>query len=201
MVEAAPIVLASASVSRARMLEAAGVRFSVDAAAVDEDAVKRAMRAEDAPPGEAAEALAALKARQVARRHGDALVVGADQLLVCEGHWYDKPSDRRAAREQLLALRGRTHELVTAAVVVRGTEILWHHIDRAELTMRPFSEAFLDDYLACAGEGIYRAVGAYEVERLGVQLFSRISGSHFCILGLPLLPLLAFLRGHGVIVE
>lgn len=201
MAEVAPIVLASASHARACMLEAAGVAFAVDPASVDENAVKRAMRADGASAADTAEALAALKAGQAARKHPEALVVGADQLLVCGERWFEKPPDLAAAREQLIALRGQTHELVTAAVVFHGDEIVWHHVDRAQLTMRPFSDAFLDAYLAQAGDGIYRSVGGYEVEGLGVQLFSRISGSHYAILGLPLLPLLDFLRARGVIGE
>jgi len=201
MAEPVPIVLASASVARARMLEAAGVPFTVDPASIDEDAVKRAMRGDGASAAETAEALAALKARQVTRKHPGSLVVGADQLLACGERWFDKPPDLAAARDQLLALRGQTHELLTAAAVVRDGEILWHHVDRAQLTMRPFGETFLDGYLARAGDGVCRSVGGYEVEGLGAQLFSRISGSHFGILGLPLLPLLDFLRAHGVIGE
>lgn len=199
MAESVPIVLASASRARARLLEKAGVSFIADPASVDEGAVKRAMRADGATAAETAEALAALKAQQVARKHSGVPVVAADQLLVCEEHWFDKPPDLIAAREQLIALRGRTHELVTAVVVVRGDEIIWHHVDLAQLTMRPFSDAFLDFYLARAGDEICRSVGGYAVEEIGVQLFSRISGSHYSILGLPLLPLLDFLRAHGVI--
>lgn len=201
MAEPVPIVLASASRARARVLEKAGVTYVADPASVDEGAVKRAMRTNGATAAETAEALAALKARQVARKHSGALVVGADQLLVCEERWFDKPSDLTAAREQLIALRGRTHELITAAVVVRQDEIIWHYVDLAQLTMRPFSDAFLDFYLAYAGEEICRSVGGYAVEEIGVQLFSRISGSHFSILGLPLLPLLDFMRAHGVVAE
>ncbi|HEM45686.1 MAG TPA: Maf-like protein [Alphaproteobacteria bacterium] len=195
------IVLASASPARAGMLAAAGVPFAADPAAVDEASVKRAMKADGAAADAVAEALAALKAQQVARRHPGLLVVGADQMLVCGGRWFDKPGDAAEAREQLLALRGRTHELVTAAVVVRDAEVLWHHVELARLTVRPFTEAFLDFYLDAMGGHVRRSVGGYAVEGLGAQLFSRIEGSHYAVLGLPLLPLLDFLRGHGVIPE
>lgn len=195
------IVLASASPARAGMLAAAGVPFAADPAAVDEASVKHAMKADGAAADAVAEALAALKAQQVARRHPGLLVVGADQMLVCGGRWFDKPADEAEAREQLLGLRGRTHELVTAAVVVRDAEVLWHHVELARLTVRPFTEAFLDFYLDAMGGTVRRSVGGYAVEGLGAQLFSRIEGSHYAVLGLPLLPLLDFLRGHGVIPE
>lgn len=195
------IVLASASPARAGMLAAAGVPFAADPAAVDEASVKHAMKADGAAADAVAEALAALKAQQVARRHRGLLVVGADQMLVCGGRWFDKPADEAEAREQLLGLRGRTHELVTAAVVVRDAEVLWHHVELARLTVRPFTEAFLDFYLDAMGGTVRRSVGGYAVEGLGAQLFSRIEGSHYAVLGLPLLPLLDFLRGHGVIPE
>lgn len=195
------VVLASASKPRARMFEAAGIAFSIDPAAIDEPTVKASIRGQGGSAEDAAEALATMKAQQVAARHGDALVIGADQVLECEGEWFDKPVDAEAARRQLVALRGRTHELVTAVAAVRGHDVLWHHVDRARLAVRPFSDHFLDDYVDRAGEAAWQAVGGYELEGLGVQLFTRVEGNHFSILGLPLLPLLEFLRGHGVIVE
>ncbi|MDH3229335.1 MAG: Maf family protein [Alphaproteobacteria bacterium] len=195
------VILASGSRFRAAMLEAAGVPVAVDPPAVDEDAVKAAMRATDADAAETAEALAALKAQQVSSRRPGALVIGADQMLECDGAWFDKPADRAQARQTLLALRGRTHELVTAVCVVRDGLILWHHVARARLTMRVFGDAFLDSYLKAIGSAACDSVGAYQLEGLGAQLFSRIEGDHFTIVGLPLLPLLDFLRGHGVIGE
>ena len=188
-----PLVLASASASRA------GVPFVKDASAVDEDEIKRAMRGEGAGADDLAVALAELKARQVGRRHPGALVVGSDQVLVCEDRWFDKPADRAAARAQLLDLRGKSHSLISAAVVLQGGERLWHHIGRARLTVRPFSEAFLDEYLDQAGNAVLGSVGAYQLEGLGAQLFSRVDGDYFTILGMPLLPLLDFLRNHGVV--
>ena len=192
------LVLASGSRTRAAMLEQAGVSAILDKPLVDEDEVKAAGRAEGVPADAVAEALAELKAQRITRRHPGALVVGADQMLECEGRWFDKPADRAAARAQLLDLRGKTHRLVSCAVVVRDGERLWHKIDSARLTMRNFSESFLDDYLDRVGDDVLHSVGAYQLEGLGAQLFQRVEGDFFTILGLPLLPLLGFLRVHGV---
>lgn len=200
--EAPPdVVLASGSRFRAAMLEAAGVPMVIDRPAVDEGAIKTAMQADEANAGEAAEALAATKAQQVSARRPGALVIGADQILECDGVWFDKPVDEAGARKTLLALRGRAHELVTAVCVVQDGLVLWHHIARARLTVRPFSDRFLDSYLESVGAAVCDSVGAYQMEGLGAQLFSAIEGDHFTIIGLPLLPLLDFLRGHGVIEQ
>lgn len=195
----ARLVLASSAEARAAMLRAAGLSFVVEPAQVDEGEVKRAMRAEDPDGGATARALAALKARRVSARRPGAYVVGADQLLVCEGEWFDKPVDMADARAQLRRLRGRRHALVTAVSVARDRAEIWGTVASARLTMRGFSDAFLDEYLARAGAGILRCVGGYEAEGLGAQLFADIEGDWFSILGLPLLPLLAFLREHGVV--
>ncbi|GGG31894.1 Maf-like protein [Caldovatus sediminis] len=199
--EAPRLVLASASPARRAVLAAAGLRFEVATAAVDEDAIKASARAEGIRPSDAALLLAEAKARRVAARDPEALVIGADQILVCEGRWFDKPADLEAARAQLRTLRGRTHELVTAVACWRQGERVWQHVAVPRLVMRDFSEAFLDAYLACEGEAVTGSVGAYRLEGLGVQLFSRIAGEHAAILGLPLLPLLEFLRGHGVLLR
>ena len=196
-----PVVLASASRPRARMLANAGLVFSTDAASVDEATIKNSMRASGADAAQIAEVLAATKAQQVSRKHGDSLVVGADQMLVCGDEWFDKPDNREDARNHLTRLRGRTHELISAVCVVQGGVVLWHHLERARMTMRPFSDGFIGDYLDKMDEKITATVGGYELEGLGVQLFSRIEGDHFTILGMPLLPLLDFLRGHGVVGE
>lgn len=193
------LLLASASLTRARLLENAGLAFAAEAAPVDEDEAKRALEAEGSDAAAIAAALAELKARAVSRRHPGAFVIGADQVLDCDGRRFDKPADLAAARAQLLALRGRTHELVSAAVVVRDGRPLWHHVGRARLTMRPFSDVFLDRYLAEAGDAILGSVGAYQLEGRGAQLFARVEGDYFTILGLPLLPLLDFLRAHGLV--
>ncbi|CAO3408101.1 Maf family protein [Azospirillum largimobile] len=192
------LVLASGSRTRAAMLEQAGVSAILDKPLVDEDEVKAAGRAEGVPADAVAEALAELKAQRITRRHPGALVVGADQMLECEGRWFDKPADRAAARAQLLDLRGKTHRLVSCAVVVRDGERMWHKVDSARLTMRNFTEDFLDDYLDRVGDDVLHSVGAYQLEGLGAQLFQRVEGDFFTILGLPLLPLLGFLRVHGV---
>ncbi|KAA0575596.1 Maf family protein [Azospirillum sp. Sh1] len=192
------LVLASGSRTRAAMLEQAGVTAILDKPLVDEDEVKAAGRAEGVSADIVAEALAELKAQRITRRHPGALVVGADQMLECEGRWFDKPADHAAGRAQLLDLRGKTHRLVSCAVVVRDGERMWHQIDSARLTMRNFSEAFLDDYLDRVGDDVLHSVGAYQLEGLGAQLFHRVEGDFFTILGLPLLPLLGFLRVHGV---
>lgn len=193
------IVLASGSATRRTMLAAAGVEATLDPPAIDEGEVKTALRAEGASARQVAEALAELKARQVARRHGGRIVIGADQMLECEGAWFDKPTDRAAARAQLALLRGRSHTLISTAVAIRDGERIWHGTDRARLLMRPFSDGFLEDYLDRVGAAAFDSVGGYQVEGLGVQLFAAIEGNHFTILGLPLLPLLAFLREHGVV--
>lgn len=194
------IVLASGSSARARMLEQAGISFAVDVAAVDEAAVKAAMAEETGSPARVAEVLAELKAVRVSARHPGLMVIGADQMLDCDGTWFDKPADRAAARDQLLALRGRTHRLTSSVVAVRDGRRLWHHSEAAKLTMRNFSEAFLDQYLEQAGEAVLASVGAYQLEGLGAQLFMLAEGDFFTILGLPLLPLLDFLRENGELV-
>ena len=195
------LVLASASASRAHLLARAGISVIVDPAVLDEDEIKASFRGPGNDAGSCAMALAEAKAAQVARRHPGVLVIGADQMLECDGAWYDKPRDRGEARAQLLALRGRRHELVSAICVTCDGMMLWHAIERPRLAMRAFSDTFLDDYLAAMGDNVLRTVGGYELEGLGAQLFARIEGDYFAILGLPLLPLLDFLRGQGVITR
>lgn len=195
------LILASASPVRLSMLRAAGVGARSDPAGVDEDEVKASLRGAGATTASAAEALAELKAQKVSRRHPGGLVLGADQMLECEGNWLDKPGDIRAARAQLLTLRGRTHRLASSAVAVRDGARLWHHAEEATLTMRPFTDTFLEAYLAAGGPGILQSVGAYQLEGAGAQLFARIRGDYFAILGLPLLPLLDFLRAQGLLTE
>ena len=196
-----PLVLASASAARRAVLAAAGLSFTAEAAAVDEAAIKESARAEGIPAGEAATVLAEAKARRVARRAPEgALVIGADQILVCDGVWFDKPADMAAARAQLLALRGKTHELATALVCWRGGERVWGHAETPRLAMRDFSDAFLDAYLEAEGEAVLSSVGAYRLEGLGAHLFAAVRGEHAAVLGLPLLPLLGFLRGHGALM-
>jgi len=199
--EAPPlVVLASASRPRAALLTAAGVAHKVDPAQVDEAMVKQAMAEENAPAAAVAETLAETKARQVSIRHPQALVIGADQILGCDGALFDKPPDLAHARAHLMSLRGRTHQLHAALCVVRDGQRIWHHTDTARLTMRQFTDAFLEHYITAVGADSCTSVGAYQLEGRGAQLFEKIEGDYFAILGLPLLPLLDFLRNHRVLV-
>jgi septum formation protein len=195
-----PLILASASSSRRNLLAAAGLRFKVEPAVVDEAVVKRAARADGRRAAEAALELADLKAAQVATGNPAALVIGADQILVCDGAWFDKPEDQAAARAQLTTLRGRSHTLATAVVCHHGGTRAWHHLAEPRLTMRGFSDAFLDAYLAAEGGAVTTTVGGYRLEARGAHLFERIDGDHAAILGLPLLPLLCFLRHRGLLI-
>ncbi len=198
---APPIILASASAARRGLLEAAGLTFTTRPAAVDEAEVKRGARAEGASAEDAAMLLATLKAERIAMREPNAIVIGADQILVCEGVWFDKPVQIDAARDQLRALRGKPHVLATATVCQHGEQRIWQHVARPRLFMRAFSDAFLDAYLAAEGAAVTSSVGAYRLEGLGIHLFDRIEGENAAILGLPMLPLLGFLRQHGVLAS
>ena len=190
------LILASGSAARRALLEAACVPVDVVWPDVDEAATKRAMR--PAGPDVAALRLAEQKALTV--QAPGALVIGADQILVCGDRWFDKPADMAEARAHLLALRGRTHELVTAVVLARDGVVAWRHVARPKLSMRAFSDAFLDDYLRTEGEALLSTVGAYRIEGRGVQLFDQVEGEHGAILGLPMLALLGALREWGVVL-
>jgi septum formation protein len=191
------LILASGSAVRARLLQAAGVPFALCRAAVDEVRLRAAIP--DAAPPEVALTLAAAKAADVAAQTPAALVLGADQVLVFEGEIVGKSPDRATARTLLKRMAGKTHTLVSGLVLRQGQTELWRHVETATLTMRPLSEAFLDAYLAAEGDEILYSVGCYRLEGMGIQLFQRIEGDYFAILGLPLLPLMAALREHGVI--
>lgn len=193
------VVLASASAVRRRLLSAAGIAFDAEAAAVDEAAVKESLKAEGATAGQAAETLAELKAQRLSGKHPGALVIGADQILTCNEVWFDKPPDRAHAAAHLRALTGKTHQLHTAVCVLRGGTRLWHHNAAPSLTMRSLSDAFIAAYLETVGEDALSSVGAYQLEGPGVQLFAAVEGDYFTILGLPLLPLLDFLRANRVL--
>ena len=199
--ESPALVLASSSGIRRGLMAAAGLLFTAEAAAVDEASIKEAAQAEGLSPADAALVLADAKAMRIARKRPEALVIGADQLLVCEGRWFDKPESVQAARGHLLALRGKTHELVTATVAWRHGARVWQHVAVPRMAVRAFSDEFLDEYLAIEGERVMCSVGAYRLEGMGMHLFSRIEGEHAAILGLPMLALLDFLRGHGVLAR
>jgi septum formation protein len=198
---AEPIILASASAARARLLEAAGIPFSIEPADIGETRIKAASRQAGQSAMASALTLAVEKARQVSERYPEALVIGADQILVAGDEWFDKPKSLTEARTQLRLLRGRTHVLAAAASVVRDSREIWYATSAPEMTMRSFSEAFLDRYIAAEGDALLGSVGAYRFEGMGVQLFERMIGDHFAVLGLPLLELLDFLRSRGALLS
>lgn len=193
------VVLASSSTTRQRLLADAGVDFEARAARIDEEEIRQSLLAEGANGDVLADVLAERKAVYVSRNRPDALVIGADQILECDGDIFNKPPDRDIAKRHLTLLRGRDHDLITCVCVVRGGQRLWHHLDRAHLRMRDFSDEFLDQYLDAVGDIALEGPGAYRIEGHGAQLFSRITGDYFTILGLPLLPLLDYLRVQGAL--
>jgi septum formation protein len=197
---AAPrLLLASGSAARRALLQASGLRFDVLPAQVDEAALKQGSRAAGLDAEAAAVLLADAKARHVAQLEPEALVIGCDQLLVCDGTWFDKPADLTEARAHLRALRGRTHTLVTAIVCRHGEQRLWQAVSLPRLTMRDVSDAFLETYLSLEASHLTTTVGAYRLEGPGIHLFAAIEGEHAAILGLPLLGLLGFLRQYGML--
>lgn len=193
------ILLASTSPTRRLLLERAGVAFTSVAPKVDERAAELPLLDEDATPAEIAAALAVAKARAVSHRHPDDLVIGADQTLDFDGMSLPKPESLESARRHLLTLAGRTHWLRSAVVCVRNEELVWEHMASAEMVMRDLAPEEVSRYLAEVGEAATSSVGAYQIEGPGIRLFERIEGDYFAILGLPLLPLLAFLRSQGAI--
>jgi septum formation protein len=192
-----PLVLASKSAVRSMVLVGAAVPLDIVPADIDERGIEA--RADTLAPGAVAALLAREKAHAVAARLPGRLVLGADQTLALGTRCFSKPADRTAAREQLKALRGQTHELHSALALVRDRVVMFEHCAVARLTMRGFSDSFLDAYLAAAGDAVIASVGCYQIERTGIQLFERIDGDHFTIMGLPLLPLLEFLRREGFV--
>jgi septum formation protein len=193
-----PLVLASKSSVRRALLTAAGVSIEVCPADLDERATEASSTSQQ--PDAIAALLAREKARLVERRHAGRLVLGADQVLVLDGQRLTKPADRAVAREQLQALSGRSHELHSAVAFAQNGNVLFESVRVARLTMRRFSEHFLERYLAAAGDAATRSVGAYQIESLGIQLFERVDGDYFTVLGLPLFDVLAFLRRHGCLL-
>jgi septum formation protein len=196
------LILASQSSSRRAMLSAAGVPHDAIASAVDEEAAKAALKQEGIEARGLADALAELKSLKLSTRHPTDLVLGCDQVLVlADGSLLDKPKDRDEAGAQLRQMRGSLIRLISAAVISEGGTPVWRHVDVARLTMRPFSDRFLSLYLDSEWPAISGCVGCFRLEGLGVQLFSRIEGSHFTILGLPFMPLLDYLRTRGVVAS
>lgn len=193
-------ILASKSAVRAKLLREAGLTIDLDPSTIDERAIEAPAMAAGASPAAIAKLLAEEKARDVANRHQGRIVIGADQTLALGARRFSKPKDRQGAAEQLTSLRGKTHILASAAALVRDGEILWSDVSTAELTMRDFSSPYLEDYLDKMADKVTTTVGGYQLEGLGIQLFDRISGDYFTILGLPLLPLLAALRRHGLLM-
>jgi nucleoside triphosphate pyrophosphatase len=188
------IILASSSEVRRRLLIEAGIAVRAIPSGVDEAAIKTRKSQTRASGKEIAANLAEAKALAVSRLHGDDLIIGADQILVSGDRIFDKPRSTVEAKTQLLMLRGKTHLLVSAIAAAHRGGLLWSHREAAKLSMRDFSDAFLDVYIAAMGDELLSTVGAYKIEGLGIQLFDRIEGDYFAVLGLPLLPLLSFLR-------
>ena len=193
------LVLASGSEIRQQLLRNAGVTFDVQPARVDEVSLREAMQAEAAPPRDIADALAEMKARKVGMRDTGALVLGCDQVLAHRGDILGKPENLEEAKNQLLQLRGDTHQLLSAAVIYEDGAPVWRHVGVVRLTMKAFSDEYLETYLQRNWDSIRHSVGGYKLEEEGVRLFSQVQGDYFCVLGLPLLELLAFLGLRGVI--
>ncbi len=193
------IVLASTSSSRRQLLSQTGIYFDTAKPPVDEAPIKTKLKEGGASAADVAEVLAESKANSVADILPGHYVIGADQMLESDGVWFDKPANRNEARRHLQTLRGKTHQLITAAVIAHEGRIIWRHTEVAEMTMRDFSDEFLEQYLDKGGPGLVRSVGAYEVESLGVQLFAKIEGDYYSILGLPVVPLLIALREAGAL--
>lgn len=195
------MILASTSLTRLQMLRAAGLDPTPIAPRVDEASIRDALTAEGAHPRDIADTLAEMKARKVAEKHPETLVIGCDQVLALDRETFAKAETPEDARAQLRRLRGKTHKLLSALVVYENAEPVWRYLGEARLTMHDVSDAYLDDYIARNWDSIRHSVGCYKVEEEGVRLFSAIAGDHFTILGLPLLPLLAYLGNRGMIAR
>jgi len=195
------MILASTSPIRLQMLTAAGLVVEPVAPRVDETSIRDALVAEGAHPRDIADALAEMKARKVAERRPTDLVLGCDQILELDGKIFAKPETPEQARDQLCQLRGKTHKLQSAVVAYENAAPVWRHTAEARLTMYQISDAYLDDYISRNWDSIRQSVGSYKIEEEGVRLFSAITGDHFTILGLPLLPLLAWLGTRGMIAR
>lgn len=193
------LILASASSIRRSLLAQAGVPVEAIPARIDEEAIRAALQAEGAKPRDQADALAEMKARKLADRHTDAVVIGCDQVLEFQGDIWSKPDSPDAARAQLRALRGQTHRLFSAVVLYDRAEPVWRHMGEVRLTMRAFSDDWLEGYITRNWDEIQHCVGGYQLESEGVRLFSAVDGDYFSVLGLPLVPLLNYLGQRGFI--
>lgn len=196
---APPIILASSSETRLRLLRAAGIPLTATPARIDEESVRAALEAEGATPRDIADTLAEMKAQRVAHRNPGAVVLGCDQVLDFNGRAWGKPETPEAARAQLQSLRGNTHRLLSAVVLYHQGEPQWRHVGQVRLTMRDFSDDWLDGYIARNWESLRHSAGGYLLEEEGVRLFSAVEGDYFTVLGLPLLPLLGYLGQRGFI--
>lgn len=194
-------VLASSSPARKALLEGAGIDFQVRPARVDEDELKRSLKAQQLPAKNIAEALAEAKALKVSHMLPEALVLGGDQILVCNDVLFDKPIDMDHAAAHLRALSGKWHSLETALVLAEGGQAIWRHLGQAKLKMRPLSDVFITQYLSDVGEAALTSVGAYQLEGIGAQLFEKVEGDFFTVLGLPLLPVLQQLRLRAMVMS
>ena len=195
------LILASTSPTRLQLLQSAGLVVKPVAPRVDEAGIRDALVAEGAHPRDIADTLAEMKARKVAEKHPEAVVIGCDQVLALDRDTFAKPETADDARAQLRRLRGQSHKLISAVVAYENAEPVWRHVAEARLTMHRISDAYLDDYVARNWDSIRHSVGCYKIEEEGVRLFSAITGDHFTILGLPLLPLLAWLGTKGMIAR
>ncbi|MCV0368487.1 Maf family nucleotide pyrophosphatase [Filomicrobium sp.] len=203
MLETSQLILASGSRARYSLLKSAGVAFTVIPADIDETAVRETLTSDnpEIDPVDVADVLARVKGEAVSAANPDSLVIAADQVLALGPEIFSKPADLEDARECLKKLRGRTHQLHSAVVLAENGEVTWAHVETADMTMRNFSTTFLSEYLVKAGEAVCHSVGGYQLEGQGIQLFEKIDGDYFTILGLPLLPLLAELRQRDVLTS